>query len=148
MINNKCVYYETSMYNYEDAKQNCEARFNNDGRLFEPKSWDENEVAFQVGKALATQNWRIGINDKQNEGQFVFESDGTPISYSPTWYFGFGAKGTNYNCIIFFTGSTVKWLDYHCTSKLSSICEYSHPTAATTTPPSMYSQFYIETVYI
>ena len=83
MINNKCVYYETSRYNYEDAKQKCRERFVNNGRLCEPKSWDENEIAYKIGKSLGDKNWQIGINDKRVPGKFVFESDGTPISYSP-----------------------------------------------------------------
>ena len=62
MINNKCVYYETTKYNYEDAKNKCEERFNNTGRLFEPKSWNENDIAFKIGKLLGQTNWRVGIN--------------------------------------------------------------------------------------
>ena len=98
MINNKCSYYEISKYSYEDAKQKCNERFNNSGRLFEPKSWNENEVAYKIGKSFGNYNWRIGINDKQSEGHFVFESDGTPISYSPKWVSGFGAEGTTKVC--------------------------------------------------
>ena len=129
MINNKCVYYESSIYNYEDAKQNCEARFNNNGRLFEPKTWNENEVAFKIGKqSFGTPNWWVGITDEENEGQFVFESDGTPISYSPTWYVNYGTKGTIYNCILFSSeDGTVAWLDWPCsTSKYKSICEQTN----------------------
>jgi len=123
MVNGKCVYYETSHYNYEDAKQKCEARFNNNGRLYEPKTWSENEHAQKVGRAVKDRNWKIGINDKQTEGQFVYESDGTPISYIPKWYADYKAKGTSNNCIIFATGSTTLWLDYGCSYSDGSICE-------------------------
>ena len=125
MINNKCSYYETSKYSYEDAKQKCDERFNNRGRLLEPKSWNENEVAYKIGKSFGNYHWRIGINDKQSEGHFVFESDGTPISYSPKWASGYGAKGTTKNCILFSSGTTVEWHDYHCSDKHKdgSICE-------------------------
>ena len=125
MVNNKCVYYEITGYNYEDAKQNCKARFNNNGRLFEPKTWNENEVAYKIGKSFnpfGTYNWRIGINDKQNEGQFVFESDGTLIYYSPKWLSDYGAKGTAKNCIIL-SNSVAAWIDYECSSLIFSICE-------------------------
>ena len=129
MINNKCSYYEVGKKSYEDAKQKCDERFNNRGRLFEPKSWNENEVAYKIGKSFGNYHWRIGINDKQSEGHFVFESDGSPISYSPKWNSGFGAQGTTkkfYNCIIFASGTTtVEWLDYYCSAKhkAGSICE-------------------------
>jgi len=126
MINGKCVYIETSNYSYDDAKQKCETRFNNNGRLFQPKSWNENEVAFKLGKALENAyNWWIGINDKQNEGQFVFESDGKPISYSPKWYSGYGAKGTSHNCILYASedSQTLKWIDWKCSTSHNSICE-------------------------
>ena len=129
MINNKCSYYEISKYSYEDAKQKCAERFNNSGRLFEPKSWNENEVAYKIGKSFGNYYWRIGINDKQSEGHFVFESDGTPISYSPKWNSGFGAQGTTKNCIFFSSGTTtVEWHDYYCSDthkdiEDGSICE-------------------------
>ena len=125
MINNKCVYYETTGYVYEDARQKCEERFNNNGRLFEPKTGNENEVAFKVGKSFGTKNWWIGINDKQNEGRFVFESDGTPISYRPKWYSNFGSKGTSQNYITLASGTTTaEWLDLDGSSyDYYSICE-------------------------
>ena len=115
MINNKCSYYEITKYSYEDAKQKCSERFNNSGRLFEPKSWNENEIAYKIGKSLGDKNWRLGINDKQNEGHFVYESDGKKVSYSPKWHSGYGAKGTSMNCILFGSGTaTAEWADYFC----------------------------------
>ena len=72
MINNKCVFYEKTGYTYEVANQKCEERFNNNGRLFEPKSWNENEIAYKIGKSLGDKNWQICINDKRVPGKFVF----------------------------------------------------------------------------
>ena len=130
MINNKCVYYETSDYDYEDAKQKCSERFNNNGRLFEPKSWNENEVAYKTIKSLAHSNnwcrlnWWIGINDKKNDGHYVFESDETPVSYIPKWYSGYGAKGTTKNCVMFVNNqNSALWADYTCSSSYASVCE-------------------------
>ena len=111
---------------FQSGRHIHQKRFKNNGRLFEPKSWNENEVAYKIGKLLGEKNWHIGINDKQNEGQFVFESDGTPISYSPKWYADYGAKGTTMNCILFAIGnsvSTARWHDYTCSSAYGSICE-------------------------
>ena len=124
MINNKCVYYETSRYNYEDAKQKCSERFVNNGRLFEPKSWNENEIAYKIGKSLGDKKWLIGIKFSADPFSIVFESDGTPISYSPKWYSEDWAKCTN--CVHFVDGQrTAFWIDNSCSStyKYSSICE-------------------------
>ena len=79
LINQKCVYYETQGYNYEDAKQNCKTKFDGNGRLFEPTTWNENEIAYKIGKQLGNKNWRIGINDEQSEGHFSYESTGARI---------------------------------------------------------------------
>ena len=38
------------MKNYEDAKKNCIEKFRGNGKLFEPKTWAENEMAQKVKK--------------------------------------------------------------------------------------------------
>ena len=38
------------MKNYEDAKKNCKEKFGGNGKLFEPKTWAENEMAQKVKK--------------------------------------------------------------------------------------------------
>ena len=38
------------MKNYEDAKKNCKEKFGGNGKLFEPKTWSENEMAQKVKK--------------------------------------------------------------------------------------------------
>ena len=38
------------MKNYEDAKKNCKEKFGVNGKLFEPKTWAENEMAQKVKK--------------------------------------------------------------------------------------------------
>ena len=48
LINGRCIFVETSDKNYEDAKQNCEAVFGGKGRLFEPLTWTENEMAYKL----------------------------------------------------------------------------------------------------
>ena len=119
MINNKCVYYETSEYNYEDANQKCRERFVNNGRLFEPKSWNENEIAYKIGKSLGDKNWQIGIKEKFVRGKYVFESDLTPISYSPKWYIR--PVGI---CVHFADNQrTAFWTDTKCRIEYGSICE-------------------------
>ena len=131
MINNKCVYYETSEYNHEDANQKCRERFVNNGRLFEPKSWNENEIAYKIGKSLGDKNWQIGINENGDDedidigiykSQFVFESDGTPISYSHK--FKLQDSDTYSKCVHFADNQrTAFWIDDYCRNEYGSICE-------------------------
>ena len=132
-LNDHCIFFEKSSKNYEDAKQNCETKFDGRGKLFEPKTWSENEMAYKIAKATYSY-WWIGVNDKQTEGSFVYESNGSPISFTPKFYLGWGSKGTSKNCILYhqpFSGhesDIVHWVDFPCSSssyRYRSICENS-----------------------
>jgi hypothetical protein len=130
LLNDHCIFLEKSNKNYEDAKQNCESKFSGHGKLFEPKTWSENQMAYKIAKASGSL-WWIGVNDKQTEGSFVYESNGSPLSYTPKFYAGYGSIGTSQNCIIYNPPSSgdesdiVHWLDISCTSAFYSICENS-----------------------
>jgi hypothetical protein len=50
LINGRCIFVEKKMKNYEDAKKNCIEKFRGNGKLFEPKTWAENEMAQKVKK--------------------------------------------------------------------------------------------------
>jgi hypothetical protein len=133
VLNDHCIFLEKSNKNYEDAKQNCETKFDGHGKLFEPKTWSENQMAYKIAKSIRS-NWWIGVNDKQTEGSFVYESNGSPLSYTPKFYSccGYGSKGTSKNCIIYASPSSghesdiVHWADYSCTDAFYSICENSN----------------------
>ena len=83
--------------------------------------------------AGTSRNWWIGVNDKETEGSFVYESNGSPISYAPKFHSnGWGSRGTSNNCILYATPSSghesdiVNWIDYSCTADFYSICEKSN----------------------
>merc|ERR1711962_1207381 len=72
-VNGKCLYFEKTSMNYEDAKSNCAnkmARYGK-GRLFEPKSHNMSEmVAAKANETfgdleISTRRhaFRIGVND-------------------------------------------------------------------------------------
>jgi versican core protein len=132
VLNNHCIFLEKSRKTYEDAKQNCESKFSGHGKLFEPKTWSENQMAYKIAKASGSL-WWIGVNDKQTEGSFVYESNGSSISFTPKFYtlHGYGSQGTSNNCIVYSPPSSghksdiVHWLDYPCTRSYHSICENS-----------------------
>ena len=129
LLNDRCLFFEKSNKNYEDAKQNCETKFGGYGKLFEPNTWSENQMAYKIEKT----NYWIGVNDKQTEGSFVYESNGSPLSFRPKFHTccGYGARGTSDNCILYSPPSSgdesdiVHWLDISCTSAFYSICENS-----------------------
>merc|ERR1712008_309076 len=133
ILNNRCIYIEQSVKSYDDAKQNCETEFAGHGKLFEPKTWSEIDMVYKFGGSKCC-GW-IGVNDKQTEGSFVYESSGMPISFTPTFYSGWGSKGTSNNCILLQwlpynvrdLGGTqmVQWIDYTCSYSFWSICEHS-----------------------
>jgi len=131
--NDCCIFLEKSRKTYEDAKQNCETKFAGHGKLFEPKTWSENQMAYKIAKATSA-TWWIGVNDKQTEGSYVYESNGSPISFTPKFYSGYGSHGTSANCILYAPPSSgdesdiVHWVDWGCTDKILvdySICENS-----------------------
>jgi len=130
LLNDHCIFLEKSYKTYEDAKQNCETKFGVHGKLFEPKTWSENQMAYKIAKAIHP-NWWIGVNDKQTEGSYVYESNGLPISYTPKFRYGFGSRGTFANCILYRSASSghesdiVHWVDYPCSYIHYSICENS-----------------------
>ena len=111
---------ERTSKTYQDAKQNCKIKFGGHGKLYEPLTWSENQMAYKIAKATdGTVNWWIGVNDRQTEGSFVYESNGTPISYTPKFYPSFGSRGTSRNCILYNPAKQesdiVNWIDFQCT---------------------------------
>ena len=133
LINDHCLYLEKSRRTYVDANQNCKSQFNGNGKLFEPNTWIENENVYKVVKSIYSY-WWIGVNDVQSEGNYVYESSGQPITFTPKWRPGYGVRNTGQNCIFYHTpisGSSevLEWVDFPCTSnskipvKYYSICE-------------------------
>ena len=133
LLNDHCIFLEKSDKTYEGAKQNCETKFGGHGKLFEPKTWSENQMAYKIGLQSFGVNWWIGVSDRQTEGSFVYESNGSPISFTPKFHTccGWGSRGTSHNCILYNRPSSghesdiVHWLDYECTKRAYSICENS-----------------------
>ena len=129
LLNDHCIFVEKSSKTYENAKQNCKTKFGGNGKLFEPMTWSENQMAYKIA---GHGNWWIGVNDKQTEGSYVYETTGKPILFTPKFYSSsYGSRGTSYNCILYnppsswYDSDVVHWQDYSCTSSYYSICESS-----------------------
>ena len=131
ILNDHCIFLEHAKKTYQAAKQNCKIKFGGHGKLYEPLTWSENQMAYKIAKATDGKvYWWIGVNDRQTEGSFVYESNGTPISFNPKFHPTFGSRGTSNNCILYNPAKQesdiVHWLDLKCTASWSSICENSN----------------------
>ena len=134
ILNDHCIFVEKSSKTYENSKQNCKTKFGGNGKLFEPMTWSENIEAYKIAKDTVTSSkyfW-IGVNDKETEGSYVYETTGKPILFTPKFYSSsYGSRGTSYNCILYnppsswYDSDVVHWQDYSCTSSYYSICESS-----------------------
>ena len=48
ILNDHCIFIEHTSKSYEDAKQNCQTKFAGHGKLFEPTTWSENQMAYKL----------------------------------------------------------------------------------------------------
>ena len=122
-IDNKCYYIDTTSRNYDDAKQNCNTKFTL-GKLFEPKSSTSSKRVHKVALGIKSASFWLGINDKRNEGSWVYDSDGTSVAFSIPWYPEEPNGGSSQNCLVYWNPSQIGQLsDLECTNSYLSICE-------------------------
>ena len=120
-----CYFFEsTNQMNYEAAKQNCHTKFNDMGKMFEPKTLATNEKIHRIalGYFKSSHYW-VGVNDIQSEGTWVYTSDGSPIKFSPPWL-SLSYSSTGNKCVLLNDYNEIgKWGAYSCTNAFYSICE-------------------------
>ena len=132
LVDNQCYYIQTNTTNYETAKEKCKENLADygGGRLFQPRSRAQNELIMRLAQEVTGKTswvW-LGITDNTTEGEFMYEDNGRPIMFEPSWHSGYGSRGTAYNCILsrMVDGSNSyfsQWLDYDCSQNYISICE-------------------------
>ena len=138
IVNNKCIYLESSRMNHANAKLNCLAKMEcyGFGRLFEPQSKSMNDlVATEARNVFGDDFVYIGFNDIATDKTYVFDSDNSPVlsAFSPTWYLPtiYGPRGrkNHEDCVVlaaYKNHSQVLgyWAETHCKSGTRrSICE-------------------------
>ena len=105
------IYGSFSHDRYQDLCQNL------GGKLPEPRNEKENKFLETLTthplEKLDTSNFVLGINDKEVEGQWVFDSDNSQV----TWFDwaengGIPKDRTPYNCVFM----NLDWRDYKCES--------------------------------
>ena len=150
LINGKCYYLEKTNLSWEKAKDSCKDKFLPAGKLFEPKSWEENSMVFNFTKLHIRDTWTnsknrtyvtnfygywIGVDDFGQDGSFKHSYSGEPISFNIRWKsehpdghrYNQGVVGNGPNCILVTNdhkkNNDGSWIDYNCDYTYNSICE-------------------------
>ena len=109
---------------YVEAVQSCKSW---GGRLFEPKTPQANAEVFKLAKAQGISTYWLGIHDVNNEGNFVYDSDGKAIGWT-NWRSG---EPNDFNqqedCVMVSAprAEAGKWNDFCCNSNCvrAFVCE-------------------------
>ena len=91
-MNDRCYYFFDKKKKFDDAKKICSEKFKEhgfkNGRLYEPKDLKNfakiYELAEQFSYHPTLQIW-LGLNDKSNEGEFVYNSNGKQPKFNAPW---------------------------------------------------------------
>ena len=91
-MNDRCYLFFDGKKSIGDAQKICSEKFKehgfSNGILYEPKDLDNfvklYELAVQVLDHPTHQIW-LGLNDKVNEGEFVYNSNGKQPTFNAPW---------------------------------------------------------------
>ena len=92
-MNDRCYFFfDKEEKSFDHAQKICSEKFKehgfNNGRLYEPKNIENfvklYEFAEQVSDHPTLQIW-LGLNDKANEGEFVYNSNGKQPKFNAPW---------------------------------------------------------------
>ena len=138
LVGNKCIYFEQTDLNWENAKKGCKNKFSGGGRLFEPLSLQEHNDVYALikiyNKNFNVAYW-IGVDDLSQEGSFTYSSSGSKISFNLPWHDNnrapWGTRGSKYNCVLVnndglsATSGDLRglWADADCPIPIPSVCE-------------------------
>ena len=87
MVGERCIYFDKSTSNYDAARERCKSTFSSKGKMYEPRNFEESvKIAVEGTSKFTKSVWWIGVNDINEEGKFVFDSDGSTIPFTPTWH--------------------------------------------------------------
>merc|ERR1711935_981576 len=128
-VDGKCFYYQKSGMEYADAVTNCKAKFNGNGRLFEPRSKSDNNDVVGLARAIsANQPFWIGIrvqpHDESRDFYYLSEGPKVDLAYDG-WLDGEpNDVGNKEDCVsVLRFGSDLKWDDSKCGNEEYSICD-------------------------
>ena len=111
----------------DDAQLNCQNKLGTSWILFEPRDFNTNKLVFEAAGNLVPNAYWLGINDRANQGQYIYASDGQDV-VNGMWRSG-EPNGDNEQCVIGYYKFEYlgEWLDYPCEDIVSSICQKTGP---------------------
>ena len=121
MVGQRCIYFDKSTSNHTVARERCKSTFSGKGRMYEPRSFEESkEIALEGQSKLSRTVWWLGVNISTKR-KFVFNSDGSPIPFTPTLYRANAQSGPG--CVY---GWYQFWNIFPCSdiSNFGTLCEY------------------------
>jgi hypothetical protein len=75
-VGQRCIYFDKSVSNYTVARTRCKSTFNGKGKMYEPTNFEESLKIAAEGKSKYNYpKWWLGVNDINEEGKLVFDSD-------------------------------------------------------------------------
>ena len=116
----------TKVFSYEDATKICQDA---GGKLPEPRNSEENDFLDNFG--TTTKVFFLGLTDTAAEGQWVWTSDDSTVTWKP-WKSGEPDGGTSENCCAMyknaqFVADKKSWKSEGCdqpaTTKVPVVCE-------------------------
>ena len=124
MIGQRCIYFDKSTSNYAVARERCKSTFNSKGRMYEPRNFEESTKIAAEGKIKFNYpNWWLGVNDINEEGKLVFDSDGAPVPFTPT-FCNNCRNGQTKDCVLVY--EEPRWQVFSCSdsTQMGTLCEY------------------------
>ena len=134
MVGQRCIYFDKSTSNYAVARERCKSTFNGKGRMYQPRNFEESIKISKEGLSnLSKQVWWIGVN--YVNGKFVFNSDGSPIPFTPRWHpnantpknpYANSKPGPNDCVYVGYIFGIQCWNSWSCSdiSNFGTVCEY------------------------
>ena len=112
--------------NYYDAQLNCQNKFGNFGKLFEPRLANTNQLVSAAAANFVSgtsDDFWLGINDLAMQGQYVYASDGQQV-VGGMWYSDQPNNAAE-RCVAYYDmpSNAGEWYDRPCDFLSFSICE-------------------------
>ncbi|XP_061190032.1 perlucin-like protein [Saccostrea echinata] len=110
-IENYCYFISLKRVSFQNALKLCK---DENARLTEHQNVRmERLVGLQLNTNGNVGIW-IGVTDIQQEGVFVYISDGSRLNNNDNWAEGQPDRGTKYNCVLARKENNWKWYTYPC----------------------------------